>query len=285
MTQYGYLKKSLFLLVFTVSAHLGESAFADGAIRPGDSVHLHYVCRFKNGDLADTTLSESRLAQGTKKAEIFRSIQNDAPLFLQAGDAPKSEGGPSVRDYSDEIAAQIARSLVGMEGSEQQTVKIVADQAQYREKSTISLARVRQRPRELRLMPEEYAKRTGKTAEPGADFTLDPDFPGTVVSVRQDEVLIRFEAPADKTLATPFGPATIRETDTLYLVDIHVRQGALVRSGPMVGRIVSVDEKMFTVDYGHPLAGQDLDCEVTILSSEKAPQMPKINGNIHETAK
>lgn len=258
------------LLGVALAAFAAQSqlAFASGPIISGDLVQLHYVCRLENGEVAASTMAESSLGVAEKKSSIFEPIQNDAPLSLQAGLDPKNQGVPAVVDFSDEIAAQIAHSLVGLQRNEAQTVKVSAARAHYREKAVISMVRVRQRPKELRMLPGEYSKRMGKDAEVGQVFTLDPDFPGKVVSSGENEVLIRFEAPANKKLVTPFGPAMVRESENQYLVDIDVRNEALVRTGPMVGRITAVDEKMFTVDYGHPLGGQDLVCDLSFLSAD-----------------
>lgn len=257
----------LFFLVLTTITGPSGAAFAEGSARLGDPVRAHYVCRFENGEVAAATLGESKLACGEKRSEIFQPLRNDAPLSLHAGVAPESQGGPGVHDFSDEIASQIAHALVGLKPGEKRMVKISADRARYRERAAIAMPRIRRRPVELRLRPDEYGKRTGRQAKVGTAFTLDPAFSGKVVSVTADEVLIRFAAPAANPLKTPFGPATVRVDGNQYLVEIHARRDALVRSGSMLGRVVAFDEKTFTVDYGHPLAGRNLDCEVTILPS------------------
>jgi len=266
------LKQIALLLVFASMPVQTNSVFGDELIRSGDSVQLNYVCRLKTGEVADTTLAESKLASEDKKSSIFQPLQNDAPLSLTAGDDPRPTTVGKHHDFADVIAEQLARGVVGMRADDHKTVEVMAQEAESRQNGAFSLAKVRRRPKELRLLPAEYKNRTGKEAAIGQEFTIDPAFPGKVVTVSPDEVLISFAAPADKTLQTPFGPATIRETDKLYLVDIDARIGALVRSGPMVGKIVKVDDKMFTVDYGNPLAGQDLYCEVTVLSVAKNQQ-------------
>jgi FKBP-type peptidyl-prolyl cis-trans isomerase 2 len=66
---------------------------------------------------------------------------------------------------------------------------------------------------------------------------------------------------------TPFGKGTVKESGNVYIIDIDAKVGALVRSGPMVGRIVEVGEGetgTITIDYSHPFGGESLDCDITL---------------------
>lgn len=276
MKRYPCLN-SVFFLFLLAAFFLPGVALANTVIRQGDPVQVHYVCRLKNGEIAAATLDESKLGAVAVRADVFQPVQKDAPLSLQAGIKPKVQNESGAHDFADEIATQISSALVGLPFDESQSIKISAGRAPYRPQATITLPRVRRRPMELRLLPEEYVNRIGKAAEVGAVFTLDPNFPGTVVAVTGDEILIRFAAPPDKKLETPFGPATVREDGNQYLIDIELQQGDVVRSGPMLGRVVAADARSFTVDYGNPLAGQDLVCEVSILPSTDYQSVNAVN--------
>jgi FKBP-type peptidyl-prolyl cis-trans isomerase 2 len=241
-------------------------------VRPHDAVKINYLCRLNNGELAAATIGESKLPPAEKRSPIFVPLQNDAPLSLVAGEGPEvAEMAPQQNEFEDEVAMQIADAVVGKQVAQPFAMTVSAARARYRDNAVLKLARTRQRPREMRMALGEYEALSGSKAEVGQAFALDPDFPGKVVSVNAAEVLLRFAAPPNNLLATPFGTAVVRETETQYLVDIDTKVGALVRSGPMVGRIAAVDEQMFAVDYGHPLAGQDLECEVTVLADGKTP--------------
>jgi FKBP-type peptidyl-prolyl cis-trans isomerase 2 len=254
-----------FLLLIVFFAGPVGAALAQMPVQPGDQVQVHYICHLLSGELADSTHADAKLAEAGPRARIYQPLENDAPLSFAAGRETSPAVGPKPHDFEDEIVRQLAQTVVGRARGEHFAVNIDGQQARPRENAKLSLARVRRRPLVLRMAPAEYLARTGREAEIGQAYAEDPDFPGTVDAVEKNEILIRFAGPPGNTLETPFGRAVVRQTEQEYLVDIDVRKGSLVRSGPMVGRIVEVGDTTFIVDYGHPLAGEDFSCEVTIL--------------------
>ena len=93
----------------------------------------------------------------------------------------------------------------------------------------LQLARVRVRPKEMRMTSGEFKARTGKEPEVGEEFTSDPEIPGKVASVSENEVLIRFFAQPGSVVDTPFGKGTIRENEKNYEIVIDTPVGKLVR--------------------------------------------------------
>jgi FKBP-type peptidyl-prolyl cis-trans isomerase 2 len=127
---------------------------------------------------------------------------------------------------------------------------------------------VRQRVKEMRFTPDEYRLRTGKVAEVGQPFVIDPAVPGKVSSVTESEVLVRFFAKTGDKVATPFGEGTVRESSDRYDIVIDAHPGALVRSGGLVGRIASVDDRFINIDYSHPFGGEALLCDILVESAK-----------------
>jgi FKBP-type peptidyl-prolyl cis-trans isomerase 2 len=137
----------------------------------------------------------------------------------------------------------------------------------------------------MRLSIEEYTGKTGKVPEVGQSFVLDKLVPGKITEVSDKDILIRFAPAEAKDLATPFGPVTVRETADHYELVIATETGRLVRTGPMAGRISAVDSDMMTIDYGHPFAGETLNCDVKVLkitaqAAAVAPAAPPLDPKI-----
>jgi FKBP-type peptidyl-prolyl cis-trans isomerase 2 len=116
----------------------------------------------------------------------------------------------------------------------------------------------------MKMPKGDYEYRSKQTAEVGQAYSYDPDFPGRVMAVSDQEVTIRFSATPGAVVETPFGPGRIREEGQDYKMDIDARKGASVRAGVMVGRISDVDDKVITVDFGNPFGGETLLCDVTV---------------------
>lgn len=244
-------------------------AAAQSPIQQGENVRINYICRLDNDALAATTYREAALDPEEKRSNLFLALQNDAPEEIIAGLSPSTGTAKKPFDFADAIAAKLSRAVVGLVPGKKHSVTVDARELPTKQNSTIQLARVRRRPKELRMTFEEYRQRTGKEPVVGQAFSIDPAMPGTIASVQAQEVLIRFEAPVGKHIDTPFGPALVKDDDRSYLLEIQVKKGDLVRSGPMAGRISEVNDGAFTVDYGHPLAGEDLHCDVTVERSSE----------------
>jgi len=128
--------------------------------------------------------------------------------------------------------------------------------------------------KEMRFARQDYEHRAKKAAEVGQTFFLDPGVQGTVSSVTESEVVVRFTAHAGDKVATPLGQGTIRELPDRYetLIDAHV--GDLVRGGKLTGRITAVDDQFITVDYGNPFGGETLSCDI-LVESVKQKSVPE----------
>jgi FKBP-type peptidyl-prolyl cis-trans isomerase 2 len=140
------------------------------------------------------------------------------------------------------------------------------------------LARVRTRPKVMRISRNEYEIRARKVPEVGQSFFIDPAFRGRVESVSDEEVVVRFEKPGD-VIETPFGQGRIREEGENYKVDIGAREGSLVRTGNTIGRIVSVTDEIITVDNRHPFGYETLTCDVTVEKIRKEKTITSARGN------
>lgn len=242
-------------------------------VRVGEKVAVNFTCRFKEGLIAATTDPTVASDVGAAKSPVFLARKSKEKFTITAGTDPAVYGKPGERGFESEIVALVAEAIEGMKVGETRLVELKAFRNNTKESSdqTIRMARVRRRPKEIRMSLDQYEKRTASPPEVGKPYIIDPAVPGEVVSVKENEVVIRFQATPGTNVATPLGNGIVRESaDQKYyeiVLDAHI--GSLVRSGGMVGRIVDVEERMITIDYGHPFGGEKLTCNVTIESVEK----------------
>ena len=196
---------------------------------------------------------------------VCRSHLNRRPSAH--ADAAQVQATPYVqRSLEEELSHQLALTIVGMKEGETRTAEIKAEDVPEREaqKYTARLTRVRTRPKEMKMPKGDYEYRAKQSPEVGQAYSYDPDFPGRVESISDQEVVLRFSAKPGAVIETPFGPGRIREEDNDYKVDIEARKGALVRAGGMVGYISDVDDKLITVDFGNPFGDETLLCDMTV---------------------
>ena len=239
-------------------------------VEPGDVADIQYICRINNGDIiagagpvpADAKKSGIYLEPGDSSASPLEAVKPDEPL------------APRVRPagLENEIRERLARKIAGMKEGESRVIELTADMIPAPdEKSGFSrLAATRKRPKEIRVPREQFKNRHGRDARVGEVLPLDPAFTARVESVTEQEVVTRVVPVPGKEVKTPFGIARVREEAEAFYVDTDAKEGTLVRLGPLTGRIVSVTDKMITIDNRHPFGYETLTCDVTITGVTKA---------------
>jgi FKBP-type peptidyl-prolyl cis-trans isomerase 2 len=236
-------------------------------VQPGDTAFVHYLCRLRSGEVVAATDSVPEIQ---RKSNLYLQMEETGPLSIvavSAADAVQEHATPYVqRSFNEELSHQLAFAIAGMRVGDIRTAEIKAEDVPEQEapKYMAHLTRVRTRPKEMKMPKGDYEYRTKQSPEVGQAYSYDPDFPGSVESVSDQEVTLRFSATPGAVVETPFGPGRIREEDNDYKVDIEASKGALVRAGEMVGYISDVDEKTITVDFGNPFGGETLLCDVTV---------------------
>jgi FKBP-type peptidyl-prolyl cis-trans isomerase 2 len=262
-----YRSKMFFTTVFFVStlliSYCPDTFAAEAAvIRPGDRVGILFTCRFPNGEIAGSTSSAVAADSSLRKSPVYLPRSKDDPIEVVAGPISGQRRFPV--PFLDEIAARISAAIPGMQPGETRTMEIRSERpAGVPEKDQfLQLARIRPRPKEIRMTREEYKSRTRKEPQVGAEYLIDHEFPTSVVSVSENEVVIRPAVKPGSVIDTTFGKATVRENGDQLEIVFDAVVGTLVRMGTIVGRISDAQDKLFTVDFGHPFAGEPLSCEV-----------------------
>ncbi len=246
-------------------------------VEPGDRVGIHFTCRRPNGEIAASTykdINDSLLPKST----VFTKRNRGDAVVIEAGSEKHNPSSAERKSFEDEILNRLSGMVVGMKQGESATLNVVAERiaGPTPEKFT-KIARIRKRPKEMKMSLEEYKGRTGKEPAVGQPFTIDPAVPGKVIEVSNKTVVIRFSPPATE-VYLPFGKGIIKEKEDRYEIDIQAVKGTLVRTGGMVGRIVDVDADSITIDYGHPFGGEALKCDVKVESVQPGEKKKAAGG-------
>jgi FKBP-type peptidyl-prolyl cis-trans isomerase 2 len=237
-------------------------------VEPGDKTGISYQCRLKSGEVVAASGS---IPEDQSKSGILVMIKETGPISVVA--VRPDEPLPKQEEAFDEaIRVRLARMVAGMKEGEKRQVEITAQDKQERDEEfyMARLTRVRTRPKALTMPVGDYAVRANKVPEVGQPFVIDPAFPGRVESVTEEAVTIRFSAPPDDVIETPYGRGRVYEDGENYKVDINAKEGSLVRTGSQVGRISHVDDKIIAVNYRHPFGGEALICDMTVHQVEHA---------------
>lgn len=238
-------------------------------VEPGDVADIQYICRINNGDII---AGAGPVPADAKKSGIYLEPRDSTASPLEAV-KPDEPLAPRVRPIGleNEIRERLARKIVGMKEDESRVIELTADMIPAPdEKSGFSrLATARKRPKEIRMPVEQFKSRYGRDARVGEILPLDPAFTTRVESITEQEVVTRVIPVPGGEVKTPFGIAHVREEGDAFYVDTDAKEGTLVRLGPLTGRIVSVTDKMITIDNRHPFGYETLTCDATITAVTK----------------
>lgn len=250
-----------------LGAALSGCAAPTPVVRQGDKVSLSFDCRLPGGGLAVTTRPEAALAGETKSA-IYLPRTGSAAVEFTAGTAGAANGQERI-PFEQEVMQRLAPLTVGLKEGGRAQIALSAERfpVSSPNEKTVRLARVRNRPKELRLTPEVFRQQAGKDPAVGDAFKKDREMAGEVVEVSDREVVVRFTPAGSESLATPFGPAAVRELSDRYEIEFPATKGQLVRVGSIVGRIADVDDYI-SIDFGHPFGGDVLACDVEVVKVE-----------------
>lgn len=266
------------LLAFTLSG-----CSVAPVARLGDRVEVSFTCRLPEGDVAASTTGDTGKGDGLKRSPIFLERGTSAPIAVTAG-VPDRLPSDNLRAFEDEIVQQLRGKVVGMSEGERRTVALSTqgNPAAAAGANRVTMARVRVRPKVLRMTPADFRGRTGKDPELGQAYVVDPAVPGSVTEVGESEVVITFSATPGTVVPLSFGSGVVADAGENYEIRITAEKGRLVRSGGLVGRIAEVNDKYVILDFPDPFAGETLTCEVTLDSVQPAASVAPVSSSAAE---
>jgi FKBP-type peptidyl-prolyl cis-trans isomerase 2 len=233
-------------------------------VKTGDQVGVHFTCRQKTGEIASSTYADVNNSSLPKSALFEKRTLGD-PVVIEAGKEITPSTADNRKSFEEEIMARLAKAVVGMREQEGKSIEITADPLAGLppKEQFIKVVRVWKQPKEMKLSLNKYKALANKDPVVGDSYAIYKAVPGKVISVTGDEILLRF-APTEEETDLAFGKGVIREKDDHYEIDIHAVKGTLVRAGGLAGRISDVDADNITLDFGQPLGGETLRCDVKV---------------------
>lgn len=261
----------LFLLFLCGPAQIQALAAAPASkiIQAGDAVLVDVTCRLATGEVVFTTDAELAEDPAVRRAAVFVPLEAYAPLKLIAGSPPHRTKDVVDKGFKGALMDKLALAVVAMhpQGRRKILIKAGADLSLTPKDRYLQRSNFLRRTVEVRVPANVFETRVGRAPAVGASFVPEPPLRFEVVAIEGETVVCRLVSPEGTRVETPFGPGRLRyldEDESEYKVDLAVREGHLVRTRHLMGRISAVGERTFTIDYGHPFGGQPLYCELEL---------------------
>jgi len=225
----------------------------NGIVDSDDIVSINYIGSFPNGTVFDTSYEDL-----AKEAGVYNPIRQYGLVTFTVG-----FGG---------LLPAFEEAIMGMKEGEEKIITLEPEQAYgYYDESLIRVeARMQISPRIQNVSPEKFASEIGLEPEVGLIFNTPNDtayaltWPMTIMTVTDDYIYFRHDPEENTEFTTVFGPATVRATDDELIINVNAKDGKIVTLyGPAM---VTVDEKNYTVDFNHELAGKTIMFKINVES-------------------
>lgn len=236
------------------------------SVASGERVEVNFTCSLKNGDIVVSTSKAITDNASLAKSTIFVPRAAEGALTITAGSKISDD---DTIFFEDRVTGMIATTVVGMTPGEGYTVQLRAerkDKDSRGQETIVRMSRHTNRPSEIEMTQSEFLFMTGKAPVEGAEIFLGEGMLARVLSSSGDAVKLKVSPTADALISTPYGQGRVTETLTDLKVSYDAPVGTLVRTGPLVGRIAVVDDNFITLDYAHPFGGEELTCDVAVVS-------------------
>jgi FKBP-type peptidyl-prolyl cis-trans isomerase 2 len=273
-------------IVMVLSFLSGCSTLGQQRVKPGDYASVSYTCRLRNGEVVLTT-SEATARDNTSHASIFLPFKKYGPGDIIAGGADDYPKFGKLKMFENEVSALVAKAVVGMKPGENNTIVLksevpsgLTDGDRY-----ITLGRTVRKEKEQKVSLVLLKDKLGHVPVVGEKAFSFQGFTGIIKSITDKEAVIRIEVKDGQVVGQPFSKGIIKDFPDHYDIVTDAKVGTLVRTATQVGRIISVADDKFTIDYGHPFGGEELMCDVrveSIIPKYENGKEQKAKDGIHE---
>lgn len=247
----------------------GCAAHGQGGNLPGvgERLALQYTCRLPDGTLAATTHKKIAEDPEVKKSEIFSPRKAYHPAEIVVPASPEQITVDYFGSLEEKIVQSLARKASELPFSRKVDVELTGTTPENipENERFMQMARQIKLPRRMVVSIAEYQAEYPKPPVPGEILGADENFSTMVEKVEGEAVHLLFSSAPGATRKTVYGIEHFSQEEEEFLVRLEVTPGAVLRTGPLVGRISSVEQESFTIDYGHPFGGETLSCQVQAL--------------------
>lgn len=273
------------LLLALLAAACASTSDMRGDMTRGAKRQLHYTCRLQTGEVIVTTNPEVAEKLSTKKARLFARKDQYGPRPVTADDESQgtAQEMKELRFFEEVLIDKLSRATRRWKTGTAGTVHVTAEEQMEvpEQERTIWLSRLKTVSKEARYEKETFESMTGSRPEVDEGVFLQAGIKGKVVSVEENEVVVRFMPVSTEPMEGRFGSVTVHDKGDHYEIETDAVVGTLVRVGPLVGRIAEIRPKTFRMDYSHPFGGETLLCDVRVeavpgdVSEKTVAQMPE----------
>lgn len=268
------------LFLFTLCAAGCHTAGGGRVVKPekiiqfGDNVLVDFTCRLKKDQKIVMTTDESLIKDNDDvKSNIFFPLPKYIPVSVTAGEGKKAPDYGALNSTPKEILENINIAIMGKEEGEPIVFDmsavystIVSDNDRY-----LTISRIREKPMLQKVSLADWQKSNGGDPSPGdiiENYQGNKGIQLTILSVDDNQVEFRVGFKNGITMNTPMGKAIIYEDGDNIKTIFDFNPGDILRSGPIVGRVIKVTDTMVTFDYAHPFGGEVLSCEAVATRNE-----------------
>lgn len=228
----------------------------------------------------DTEALLSPAAKGDMVTVRFTARDTSgAPLFLPESMA-KQDTPQEVIAGNEELFPGLGDAVIGMAAGEKKHITLTPEKAfGPRDPAKTSDFQIkRTTPVKITMSADEYVKRFGGFPEVGKEVPLAAPYLTTkVTGIGEKDVTLAFSASDKLRFTEPYGTLTVSVGQDNITMKLEPKLGGPFTDGNRQGVIIASDNKKFTVDFNHPLAGKAIEVDLEVDSITKAADLKAVS--------
>jgi FKBP-type peptidyl-prolyl cis-trans isomerase 2 len=225
----------------------------------GDMATVEYTAYLESGEVIWTTRADIDSDPQRKKIDGYQALERLEPVDVLIG--------------SDGSFLGQGEDLAGMLVGEEKTIVVMPDKAFGTRSAGLMQTYDREKvmPVNTRISAEDYVSNFGGFPVVGKTINFNAYALAKITAMDETSVSLEL-SPIQEEVAETFGIARVFVEDDELHVRLEPKIGSDFAYDGQSGRIVSVDDLQFTVDFNEPLAGEKVMVDVEVLSLVKAEE-------------
>ena len=213
-----------------------------------------------SGEWVLTTDSEDGKKESIPKSQVFTDI-GPGPASVVAG-----EHG---------IYDVLAQALIGMAPGDSGILRMKPEEqyGKHDDAMVKTFDRIKNMPKKVEMTPYAFFGKEESFPQVGKVIDLNPYFNGRIVEITANKAFLEAVPSGELRRVEEYGVTTIEEKENDYIISLDPVIGADFKLSNRVGKITSKDEKQFTVDFNHPLAGKTIKIEFQVVELRKKSEL------------
>jgi FKBP-type peptidyl-prolyl cis-trans isomerase 2 len=228
-----------------INVFVGEE---QNIVQPGDYVMVKYVALSEDGNPVRLVGDGIQPLSGALESV---SETDDYGALLLAGDKVSQMG----------LGGEIVKLKIG------QNKKVILEPAQafgeHQKSKVRSFPRIRRLPQRVELKPSYYYKKFKAFPVLNQAVDFNPYVEAKVVDITPDKATLVLQAEDGKVFPEEFGETVVKVDKVSQDIILTLNPTKGGRMGK--GIVMEVEAQKFAVDYNHPLAGKQIEVDLTVV--------------------